>query len=138
MIFETRLASLEASLKSSSPEERYRKIMALGEALPPLAPAFKILQWQVQGCQSVTYLLTEIKDGRLYFKADSEALISKGLVAIVIQLYQGMTPQEILTAPRDWPTRLGLASSLSPTRYNGLASMLRRIILDATAYSLIK
>lgn len=135
--FKERLDQIKLSFHQLSTEERYRAIIEWGKKLQPLSAEEKKTDWLVKGCQSTTYLITLFQEGRLFFKADSEALISKGLVAITISLYQGLTPEAILKAPKEWPIELELALSLSPGRYNGLASMIERIYLDAKVYAML-
>ena len=105
----------------SSPESRYEKIIELGRQLPPLHSSARIPDNLVPGCQSIMYLESILKDGKIYFNADSEALISKGLAALLIKAYSGETPETILKCPPTFLTDIGI--SLSPARSNGLASL---------------
>jgi cysteine desulfuration protein SufE len=114
-------------------EERYAHVIALGKAMPPLEDAFKVPATKVQGCASQVWLMTKWTDGRAVFRGDSDALIVKGLVAIIIALYSGLTAPEILKvdAPRELG-RLGLDQHLSSQRSNGLRAMVARIRQIAT------
>jgi cysteine desulfuration protein SufE len=112
-------------------EERYRYIIDLGRKLDPLEDAFKTDEHRVQGCVSSVWLVTDVKAGDppiIEFRADSDALIVKGLVAILVALYSGKTAKEILTADiRSIFEKIELAKHLSPNRANGFASMVKRI-----------
>ena len=112
-------------------EDRYRYIIELGRKLDPLDDVFKTDENRDQGCVSSVWLVTDVKDGDppiIEFKADSDAQIVKGLVAILLALYSGKTAKEILTADiRSIFEKIELAKHLSPNRANGIASMVKRI-----------
>jgi len=112
-------------------EDRYRYIIELGRMLPPLEDEHKTDDNRVQGCASNVWLITNVKDGdppQIEFRADSDAQIVKGLVAILLSLYSGKTAKEILTADiRGIFGNLELVKHLSPNRANGFASMVKRI-----------
>ncbi len=112
-------------------EDRYRYIIELGRKLPPFDEKYKIDDNLVQGCVSQVWLVTDVRDGDppvIEFRADSDAQIVKGLVAILLSLYSGKTAREILTADiRSIFQRLDLAKHLSINRANGFASMVKRI-----------
>jgi cysteine desulfuration protein SufE len=116
-------------------EERYRYVIDLGRALAPLTDAERADVNKVRGCASQVWLVTQAgPDGTLLFRGDSDAHIVRGLVAIVVRLYSGRTPDEILAFdPRAAFDRLGLAGALSTQRSNGLFSMIERIRRDALA-----
>ncbi len=120
-------------------EERYRYIIDLGRTLAPLNDAERIDANKVRGCASQVWLVKESgADGRLVFRGDSDAMIVQGLVAVMLRLYSGRTPEEILSF--DAPAalkQLGLDGALSAQRSNGLASMVQRIRRDAVEASLI-
>lgn len=111
---------------SLSPEEKYEKIIEMGRALPPLPNSARVPENLVQGCQSVMYLETTFKDGLVFFKADSEALISKGLAALLIEVYSGQRPEALIQEPPVFLKDIGL--NLSPARSNGLASLYKKMI----------
>jgi cysteine desulfuration protein SufE len=114
-------------------EERYRYIIELGRTLAPLSDAERIDANKVRGCASQVWLVTEpTGDGHLVFRGDSDAVIVQGLVAVMLRLYSGHTPEEILgfDAPAALK-QLGLDGALSAQRSNGLASMVQRIRKDA-------
>lgn len=116
---------------SPTEEEKYQKIIDLGRALPPLDPAFKIPANSVPGCQSIVYLHSHLQDNLILFGAESEALISAGLAAILIQVYSGETPEAILKCPPTYLEDLGISASLTPSRANGLYSIHLRMKQDA-------
>lgn len=115
----------------SSAEEKYLWIMELGKNLPSYPDSFKIEEKRVAGCQSTLYLLSEKKEGKLFFYADSDALISKGLAALALSIYSGETPETILKTPPDFLSKLGIFAALSPNRSNGLVSLLKKIFSEA-------
>jgi len=97
--------------------------MALGKELPPFDPAWKIPENRVAGCQSEMYLHMEEHDGRLTFYATADALISAGLAALLIQVFDGVSPEEMIKASPAFLQELGIPGALSPTRAGGLASL---------------
>src|SRR6185312_8956960 len=114
--------------KSESWEDRYQKIIAMGRALEPLPEEFKIDDLKVKGCQSQVWLKADMgADERVHFRADSDALIVKGLIAILLKIYSGKTPGEILETSPDFIAELGFATNLSPSRANGLVAMVKQI-----------
>ncbi len=116
-------------------EDRYRYVIDLGRELAPLTDAERSESNKVRGCASQVWLVTEAgPEGTLVFRGDSDAHIVRGLIAIVVRLYSGRTPDEILAFdPRAAFDRLGLAGALSTQRSNGLFSMIERIRRDASA-----
>jgi cysteine desulfuration protein SufE len=119
---------------SSGPEEKYQKIMVLGRALPTLNEEFKIPSNLVQGCQSAMYLHTFFESGCVHFQVHSEALISSGLAALLINVYSDLPPKTILTCPPLFIEALDLRSALTPGRSNGLASLHLRMKQEALRY----
>lgn len=117
-------------------EERFSAIMSMGKGLAPYPEEFRRDDFLIKGCQSQVWLYPRMVDGRIHFEADSDALIVKGLVAVVVQIMQDRTPQEIIAAPKDIPEQLGLAQHLSQNRSSGLSSMLKQIRLYAVALSM--
>ena len=116
-------------------EERYRHLIDMGKALPPLSDAERSDANKVRGCASQVWLVSEpAADGRLAFRGDSDAHIVRGLVALMLQLYSSRTPREILAFDaKGAVARLGLEGALSTQRSNGLAAMVTRIRKDAEA-----
>ena len=115
-------------------EDKYEYIIQLGKELPLIAEEFKTPDNLIKGCQSRVWLHTELKDEKLFFSGDSDAVITKGLVSLMIYVLSGHTPQEIATADIYFIDAIGLSSHLSPTRSNGLLSMLKQMKLYAIAY----
>ncbi len=114
-----------------TPEEIYHKIMEWGKKLPPFDPSLKTEKNLVNGCQSLMYLHAEERDNKLYFSADSDALISKGLAAILISLYSGQTAETILKEPPTFLEELGVIGSLTPGRANGFSALYLRMKQEA-------
>ncbi|MFB6456994.1 SufE family protein [Chitinophaga sp. Hz27] len=115
-------------------EDKYEYIIQLGKELPMIQEAFKKEENLIKGCQSRVWLHAELKDGKLYFTADSDAVITKGLVSLVISVLSGHSPKEIAEAEIFFIDAIGLSSHLSPTRSNGLLSMLKQMKLYGIAY----
>ena len=116
-------------------EDRYKKIIEMGRALPEMPEALKTESNMVKGCQSQVWLHAALNDkGQIVLQGDSDALIVKGLVAVVLRLYSEATPTEILQTPPEFLKALGFESNLSPSRANGLHSMLKQIRHYATAF----
>lgn len=114
--------------------ERYKFIIKQGKKLPPLDDEKKTEDNLVRGCQSQVWLDTELDDDRIIFKADSDAAITKGLVALLVNFYSGETPDNILTTDPEFIKEIGMQDHLSPTRSNGLASMVKQMKIYAMAY----
>ena len=107
--------------------DRYQYIIDLGRRLPEFPEAEKTDANKIQGCQSQVWFLADLKDGRLHFQAVSDAAIVSGLIAMLLRIYSDRRPEDILATPADFVTALNLEQHLSPTRSNGLASMLKAI-----------
>jgi len=109
-------------------EERYKYIIDLGKELPDMNPALRTDEYLVRGCQSQVWLVDEWRDGKLFFQADSDAFIVKGLLGVVLAAFNGKTPGEILAFDIDaYFAQLDLLQHLSSTRGNGLKAMVNRI-----------
>ncbi len=113
--------------------QRYEYIIDLGKNLPLIAPEFKTEDYLIKGCQSQLWLHASKQNEVLYFTADSDAIITKGLVALMVRVMSGQTPTDIVTAPLNFITQIGLTEHLSPTRANGLLAMVKQIKLYAQA-----
>lgn len=107
--------------------DRYQYLIDLGRRLPEFPEELRTEANRIRGCQSQVWFVAEEKDGRLEFKATSDAAIVSGLIALLLRLYSGRFPQDILDTPPDFVAALQLESHLSPTRSNGLSSMLQAI-----------
>ncbi len=118
--------------------DRYAYIIEQGNTLPPFPEADKTAANLIEGCQSRVWIAASRPDGRhIHFEADSDALIVKGIVALLMRVLNDRTPREILDADLYFIDRIGLASHLSPTRSNGLLAMVKQIRDYATAYNLL-
>jgi len=115
--------------------DKYEHIIEEAKELPEMDPAFKQDKYIIKGCQSKVWLYPEFKEGKLYFQADSDAIISKGLVGLIVRVLSGFTPQEIKDADLYFIDKIGLKEHLSPTRSNGLLAMVKQIKLYAIALS---
>lgn len=118
--------------------DKYQMLIELGNELEPLDEKYKTEKNIIDGCQSRVWLQCDIVDGQLVFTADSDALITKGIIALLIRVISNHTPQEIIDAEFYFIDRIGLRQHLSPTRSNGLLSMVKQIKAYALAYSIKK
>ena len=116
--------------------DKYQMLIDLGNDLDGLDAEYKNEQNLIDGCQSRVWLQCDIKDGKLVFTADSDALITKGIIALLIRVVSGHTPKEILDADLYFIERIGLRQHLSPTRSNGLLSMVKKIKAYALAFNI--
>lgn len=114
--------------------DKYGLIIEQGNALEPLDEAYKTPENIIQGCQSRVWLQTEYREGRLYFQAESDAIIVKGLLALVLRVFSGRTPDEIIHTDLRFMKEIGLTEHLSPTRSNGLLSVIKQIRYYAIAF----
>lgn len=119
-------------------EDRYTCLIKKGHALAEMDESKKKDEFKVKGCQSQVWIVAQLTpEKKVRFEADSDALIVKGLIAILLEVYSDASPQEILETPADFIKKLGLESKLSPSRANGLFSMLKQIKYYALAYSTV-
>ena len=116
--------------------DRYAMIIDLGNTLPPIDPKYKTPDHLIEGCQSRVWLYASEEDGKVYYTADSDAIIVKGIISMLIEVLSGHTPQEILDADLYFIDRIGLSEHLSPTRSNGLLAMLKQMRLYALAFKI--
>ena len=114
--------------------ERYKYIIKLGQKLDPIDEDKKVDENLVRGCQSQVWLVTDLENEKVNFYADSDAAITKGLVALLVQFYSGETPDVILNTNPAFIKQIGMEDHLSPTRSNGLASMVKQMKIYAMAY----
>jgi len=114
--------------------DKYNLLIDLGKDLPVIDPKFKTKDFLIEGCQSKVWLHPEFKDGRIFFTADSDAIITKGIVGLLIKVLSDREPEEIISADLYFIDKIGLRQNLSPTRSNGLLSMVRQMKLYAMAY----
>ena len=115
-------------------EERYQYMIDLGKTLPLIDTQYKTEDNIIKGCQSKVWVHAELKDEKIAFTADSDAIITKGIIAILIRVFSNQQPKDILEANTDFIDQIGLKEHLSPTRANGLVSMIKQLKLYAIAY----
>jgi len=117
---------------------KYEYLIDMGKSLPLIDEKYKTEDKIIKGCQSQVWMHSELKDGKVIFTADSDAIITKGMVALMIRVLSGHTPDEIINAKLEFVEKIGLTKHLSPTRSNGLLSMIKQMKLDALAYKQFK
>jgi cysteine desulfuration protein SufE len=115
-------------------DEKYEYIIDMGKKLKPLEEEHKKDENKIKGCQSTVWMISEFKDGRVYYRAESDAVIVKGLVSMLIRVLSGHTPQEIIDAKLGFIDAIGMRQHLAQTRSNGLLSMVKQMKLDASVY----
>jgi cysteine desulfuration protein SufE len=114
--------------------QRYEYMIELGKSLPLIDEQYKTNDNLIKGCQSKVWVHAELKDNKIVFTADSDAIITKGIVAILIRVFSNQHPKDIIEANTDFIDKIGLKEHLSPTRANGLVSMIKQIKMYAIAY----
>ena len=114
--------------------DRYNYLIELGNDLPEIDPKYRTNEYLINGCQSKVWLHAELIDGKIEFIADSDAIIVKGIVALLVKVLNGRTPDEILENELHFIDDIGLRQNLSPTRSNGLLAMVKKMRLYALAY----
>jgi len=120
-------------------EDRYKKIISMGKAMPDLPEEKRTEESKVKGCQSQVWLHARLSEqGTVLLEGDSDAMIVKGLVALLVAIYSGATPEEILSTPPEFIKDMGFEANLSPSRTNGFFSMLKQIRYFATAMAVMK
>jgi len=116
--------------------DRYNYLIELGRECPAISESEKVEANLIKGCQSRVWLSTEFVDGKIIFKADSDAVITKGIASLLIRVLSNQTPDDILNADLTFLDTIGLRTHLSPTRSNGLTSMIKQMKLYAMAYKM--
>lgn len=114
--------------------DKYDYLISLSDQLPAIAPEHRTEQYVIQGCQSRVWVDARLEGGRVYYSADSDAIITKGIIALLIRVLDGRTPREILDTELYFIDAIGLSANLSPTRANGLAAMVKQMRLYALAF----
>ncbi|PPK96592.1 cysteine desulfuration protein SufE [Nonlabens xylanidelens] len=114
--------------------QRYEYMIDLGKSLPLIDESLKTEDRIIKGCQSKVWVNAELVDSKIAFTADSDAIITKGIIAILIRAWSGQKPADIITANTDFIDEIGLKEHLSPTRANGLVSMIKQLKMYAVAY----
>lgn len=115
--------------------DKYDYLIELSRELPPIDPKHRTEQYLIKGCQSRVWVDAEFRDGRVWFTADSDAIITKGIITLLIKVLSGRTPQEIIDVDLYFIDRIGLSENLSPTRSNGLLAMIRQMKMYAVAFA---
>lgn len=113
---------------------KYEHLIEMGKSLPMIDEKYKTDDKLIKGCQSRVWMHSELKDGKIIFTADSDAIITKGMVALMIRVLSNHTPDEIIDSKLAFVEKIGLTQHLSPTRSNGLVSMIKQMKMDALAY----
>ena len=114
--------------------DKYDYLIGLSETLPPISSEHRTGQYLIEGCQSRVWVDARLEDGKVYYAADSDAILTKGIIALLIRVLNGRTPQEILDTELYFIDAIGLSANLSPTRANGLVSMIKQMRLYALAF----
>lgn len=115
--------------------DKYDYLISLSETLPAIDPVHRTEQYLINGCQSRVWVDARMEEGRIYFGADSDAIITKGIIALLVRVLNGRTPQEILDTELYFIPQIGLEANLSPTRANGLLAMIKQMRLYALAFN---
>lgn len=115
--------------------DKYEYIIELGKSVPTIDESEKVEENLIKGCQSRVWVSCRVEDGKLYFAADSDAIITKGIISLLIRVYNAQTPADILENELSFIGKIGLQENLSPTRANGLVSMIKQIKIYAMAYN---
>ncbi|MBT8256228.1 MAG: SufE family protein [Bacteroidia bacterium] len=114
--------------------DKYQHLIEMGKSLPLIEPNLKTDDRLIKGCQSKVWLHADLEENKVIFTADSDAIITKGIVAVLIRVFSNQTPEEIVQAKMDFIDQIGLKEHLSPTRANGLVSMIKQMKLYAVAF----
>jgi cysteine desulfuration protein SufE len=117
-------------------DDKYEYIIDLGKRLPPLGEEFKKDENRVRGCQSTVWLVADHRNGKIFYKAESDAVIVKGLISLLIRVLSGHTPDEIINAKLDFIQQIGMTTHLAQTRSNGLLAMVKQMKNYALAYKI--
>jgi cysteine desulfuration protein SufE len=135
-IHETEKEIVEEFSLFDSWEDKYEYIIDLGKKLPELEAQYKKDENKVKGCQSTVWLVADYRDGKIFYKAESDAIIVKGLISMLIRVLSGHTPDEIIQASLDFIQQIGMTTHLAQTRSNGLLSMVKQMKNYALAYKM--
>lgn len=111
--------------------DRYAMLIEMGKECPMIDTQYRNDEYLINGCQSRVWLHAELKDGKIYFTADSDAVITRGIIYLLIKVFSGQTPADILAADMSFLDEIGLKEHLSPTRSNGLLSMIKQMLIYA-------
>jgi cysteine desulfuration protein SufE len=116
-------------------EDKYRELIKIGKSLSPMSEQAKESKFEIKGCQSKVWLKPNLKNGRINLIADSDAILVKGIIGLLIEVYSDSTPEEILATPPEFLQRIGITEHLSMNRSNGLAAMVKQIQMYATLFN---
>jgi cysteine desulfuration protein SufE len=116
-------------------EDKYEYLIDMGKKLPKLEDVHKKEENKIRGCQSTVWMVSEYKDGKIFYKADSDAMIVKGLISMLIRVFSGQKPADIVAADMKFIDDIGMSSHLAQTRSNGLRSMIKQMKLDAMVWA---
>lgn len=134
MSIENNIKEIESTFAQAKDwEDKYRQIIKYGKDLPEMNDDLKIEKFKIKGCQSQVWLFPELKDGKVFFQADSDAMLVKGIISVLLKVYSGQTPDDILGHEPSFLNDLGITQHLSMNRSNGLASMMKQIKMYAIA-----
>lgn len=133
-IKETQEAIIEEFAMFDEWLDKYNYLIELSHELPPIAPEHRTEQYVIKGCQSRVWIDAQMREGLVYFTADSDAIITKGIIALLIRVMNGRTPDQIIKTDLFFIDKIGLSENLSPTRSNGLLSMIKQMRLYAFAF----
>ena len=115
--------------------DKYDYLIELSQTLPAIAPEHRTEEYVIKGCQSRVWVDAKIEEGKVYYSADSAAIITKGIIALLIRVMNGRTPQEIVDMDLYFIDAIGLSENLSPTRSNGLVAMIKQMKMFALAFA---
>ena len=116
-------------------EDKYEYLIDMGKKLPKLDDAHKKDENKIRGCQSTVWMVSEYKDGKIFYKAESDAMIVKGLISMLIRVFSGQKPADIIAADMKFIDAIGMSTHLAQTRSNGLRSMIKQMKLDAMVWA---
>lgn len=117
-------------------EDKYEYVIDLGKKLAPIRDEYKTEEYKIKGCQSSVWIHSYYKDGKVFYEGDSDAVIVKGLVSLMIKVLSGQSPKDIVAAPLDFINITGLSSHLAQTRSNGLRAMIKQMKMDAGVWNM--
>ncbi len=116
-------------------EDKYEYIIDMGKKLKPLPDEYKKEENKIKGCQSTVWMHSNYQDGKIFYEADSDAMIVKGLVSMLIRVFSGQSPKDVIESPVKFIDDIGMTSHLAQTRSNGLRAMIKQMKLDAIAWN---
>jgi cysteine desulfuration protein SufE len=116
-------------------EDKYRELIKVGKTLNPMDETSKESKFEIKGCQSKVWLKPSLKNGRIYLEADSDAILVKGIIGLLLEVYSDSTPSEIIATPPEFLQKIGITDHLSMNRTNGLAAMVKQIQMYGTLFN---